>query len=110
VQRVLGSGIPQMTQPSLSLPVTVAQGMLGAAWVLPWAFSTRLPFSAAGGEGPEALKKSLKDAAVWEIGRVCGREGESQGELRTHRHACSNGTQTVSLACGCLFVWYLPSQ
>lgn len=84
--------------------------MLGAAWVLPWAFSTRLPFSAAGEEGPEALKKSLKDAAVWELSRSGGREGESQGELCAHRHTCSNGPQTVSLTRSCLFVWYLLSQ
>lgn len=79
--------------------MTVAQGMLGAAWVLPWGFQHHAAILWAGGEGPEAL--SLKGAAVWKLSRDGGREGESQGELHTHRHACSNGPQTVSLICSC---------
>lgn len=42
--------------------MTVAQGMLGAAWVLPWGFQHHAAILWAGEEGPEAL--SLKGAAV----------------------------------------------
>lgn len=76
----------------------------------PGTFSSWLPLSVAEGEGPEALTQSLQSAAVWELDRDGGREGESQGELQARGHACSNGPQTLSPAHSCLFVWYLLSQ
>lgn len=100
-----GAGIwnPKTTQSSLFPPKQLPK----ACWEQPgaseagFALGLSVPschWFSVGGEGPGALKQSLKGAAVWELSRNGDREGETQGQLHTHRHRRSKGPQTVSPA------------